>query len=196
MTPAPQIRIDPKAIQVEAVKKSTGVDKAKGISSFNAYMSSANALGPFAGELTYQTSGNVNAATVLSAAFSSFPAAASAFAGYGAPPSYAAGYSMGMGMGGTITDQQVPGLGGSPGIMRAAYTPGAIGTSGSTPVTPDNPNFTQAELLQTMNQNNLALLELQAVMQSNMQQWNTKSNVLSADHRAKMSLIEKFTARG
>ena len=50
--------------------------------------------------------------------------------------------------------------------------------------------------MEVMNQNNLQLIELQAIMQSNMQTWNTKSNILSADHRAKMSMIEKFTARG
>ena len=51
-------------------------------------------------------------------------------------------------------------------------------------------------MINTMNQNNLQLLELQATMQSNMQGWTTKSNVLSADHRARMAMIEKFTARG
>jgi len=54
----------------------------------------------------------------------------------------------------------------------------------------------QQELMQTMNANNLKLLELQALMQSNMQSWTTKSNILSADHRARMSMIEKFSARG
>ncbi len=56
--------------------------------------------------------------------------------------------------------------------------------------------LSQAEMISSMNQNNLHLLELQATMQSNMQAWNTRSNILSADHRARMAMIEKFTARG
>jgi|SRR3989338_1069666 len=189
-TTTPRINIDPKAIQGEA-SKSKGISGAKA-STFNAYMGSVNAMGPFAGELTYQTSGNTNAATVLSAAFSSFPAAASAFAGGGGMgvPSYAGGYG-----GGSMTGSQVPGLAGGPGMMRAAYTTPGLGDPNA-PVSADTPGFKQGDLVNTLNKNNMDLLELQAIMQANMQTWTTKSNVLAADHRAKMSLIEKFNARG
>ena len=62
-------------------------------------------------------------------------------------------------------------------------------------VIPGTEGFTQQDMINSMNQNNLYLLELQATMQSNMQAWNTKSNIMNADHRAKMAMIEKFTAR-
>ena len=71
---------------------------------------------------------------------------------------------------------------------------GGLGDSNSSVVSGTD-GFSQMDMINTMNQNNLQLLELQAVMQSNMQQWNTKSNILSADHRARMAMIEKFTAR-
>jgi hypothetical protein len=72
--------------------------------------------------------------------------------------------------------------------LYKATEPMPMGSGGAVPGT--------SEMINTMNTNNLKLLELQAVMQSNMQAWNTKSNILSADHRARMSMIEKFTARG
>ena len=74
--------------------------------------------------------------------------------------------------------------------------PSGIPGGGSSAVVPGTEGFSQWDLINTMNQNNLQLLELQATMQSNMQGWNTKSNILSADHRARMAMIEKFTARG
>ena len=81
------------------------------------------------------------------------------------------------------------------GGMGSLAAPGLM-PSGNTPVVPGTENFGHMDMINTMNQNNLQLLELQAVMQSNMQGWNTKSNILSADHRARMAMIEKFTARG
>ena len=77
-----------------------------------------------------------------------------------------------------------------------SYMPSGIPGGGSSAVVPGTEGFSQWDLINTMNQNNLQLLELQATMQSNMQGWNTKSNILSADHRARMAMIEKFTARG
>lgn len=71
-----------------------------------------------------------------------------------------------------------------------------ISGGGNSAVIPGTEGYTQWDMINTMNQNNLELLELQALMQSNMQAWNTKSNILSADHRARMAMIEKFTARG
>jgi hypothetical protein len=81
------------------------------------------------------------------------------------------------------------------GGMNSMTAPGLLPGSGSA-VVPGTEGFNQMDMINTMNQNNLQLLELQAVMQTNMQGWNTKSNILSADHRARMAMIEKFTARG
>jgi hypothetical protein len=93
----------------------------------------------------------------------------------------------------------VPSLAGgyNPGF-KAASTGTSLGglSDGSSAVVPGTDGFSQMDMINTMNSNNLGLLELQAVMQSNMQAWNTKSNILSADHRARMAMIEKFTARG
>jgi len=115
--------------------------------------------------------GDVNSATVLAAAFSGVGATN---AQAGGTPSFASG-----GTGGNYM-QTMPGM-----------LPGS-----DTPVVPGTENFSQMDMINTMNQNNMELLQLQATMQSNMQGWNTKSNILSADHRARMAMIEKFTARG
>jgi len=185
-----QIKIDPKAVQTSA--KAATVSQAKGqtVSSFDTMMGSVSAMGPFAGELSYGLSGDPTAASVISAAFNSFPAAASTMAG-GAPAGYYPSYGKGT-FAATQSDAQLAGISGAGAFGSQTYAgPGVSGNQqiAGTGVTP-------YDLMQTMNQNNLQLLELQAVMQSNMQTWTTKSNVLSADHRAKMSLIEKFSARG
>jgi len=57
------------------------------------------------------------------------------------------------------------------------------------------PDIPAQDMIEAMRAENLQLLELQAMMQSNMQTWTTKSNILSADHRARMRMIEKFSAR-
>ena len=190
----PQIKIDPKAIQTNATKATTAQAKGQVVSGFDTMMGSVNAMGPFAGELSYGLSGDPTASSVISAAFNSFPAAASAIAGGGygmgggmpaSYPSYARGFAMNQ------SDAQVGGISGAGAFGSQAYS-GVSG--GNAPIA--GTATTSYDLMQTMNQNNLQLLELQAVMQSNMQQWTTKSNVLSADHRAKMSIMEKFTARG
>jgi hypothetical protein len=69
-----------------------------------------------------------------------------------------------------------------------------LGSSGDS-VIAGTEGYSQADLINSMNQNNLELLELQALMQSNMQAWNTKSNILNADHRVKTTMIEKLSPR-
>lgn len=177
--------VNPVEIQRNAAK-GAGKIRARSMA-FGDFLAGVSAMTPFATEFTQQATGNTNAATVLNAAFASFPAAASAFAGGGAAPSYAAspyGYAPSLPYGASTT---LPGIG-------ADYpsTQNLVGGGQAVPGT----NLSQAQLMDIMNQNNLRLIELQAIMQSNMQTWNTKSNILSADHRAKMSMIEKFTARG
>ncbi|OGQ05564.1 MAG: hypothetical protein A3F82_02700 [Deltaproteobacteria bacterium RIFCSPLOWO2_12_FULL_44_12] len=186
--------IDTKALSLQnrPTTKSIGAKAME----FGDALGAVSAMTPFATEFTRQATGSVNAATVLNAAFASFPAAASALSGGGGGGGYpswsSASYSSPYGPAGTYP-------GGIPGLdMRSQYAGPATGpslSSGNNQVVPGT-NLTQFQLMEVMNQNNLQLIELQAMMQSNMQVWNTKSNILSADHRAKMSMIEKFTARG
>jgi len=179
--------VNPIEIQKRA---SQPVGKAQGAkaSTFGDVMGGVSAMTPFATEFTRQSTGSVNAATVLNAAFTSFPAAASAFAGQAAP-SWAMASHTGSAMPwGSPYGAGMPGLGSN-------YPSTQGGVTGSNQAIPGT-NMSQFQLMDIMNQNNLRLIELQAIMQSNMQVWNTKSNILSADHRAKMSMIEKFTARG
>lgn len=121
----------------------------------------------------------VDARTALTAAFTGMSSLDAELGGYGRAgvPSYATGF------------------GGTGGAYKQAMIPGADSPVIPTGGTGMEENFSQMDMINTMNQNNLKLLELQAVMQNNMQSWNTKSNILSADHRAKMAMIEKFTAR-
>jgi hypothetical protein len=116
--------------------------------------------------------GNTSAA-VLSAAFGG---TSSAMGMYGGSSPYASAST------GTL------GLPGMEGVSTVA------GSSGGS-VIPGTEGFSQADLINSMNQNNLKLLELQALMQSNMQAWNTKSNILNADHRVKTTMIEKLSPR-
>lgn len=163
-----------------AIKKGAKASKAKemfgggggGYSDFNLMMDSVSAA-QMPTSAAMGMYGDVNSATVLAAAFSGVNAYG-AQSGGGAPYLASGTYS-----GGMTSMQTMPGM-----------MPGS-----NTPVVPGTDNFTQMDMMNTMNQNNLQLLELQAVMQSNMQAWNTKSNILSADHRAKMAMIEKFTTR-
>lgn len=146
--------------------------------SFDAFLGVADAMGGTATTAGHMY-GSPNAATVLSSAFSGI-SQLSGMSGGGAYPSYA-----GMNMGGYAGPKNA-----------GAYMPSGIPGGGSDSVIPGAEGFSQWDMINTMNQNNLQLLELQATMQSNMQGWNTKSNILSADHRARMAMIEKFTARG
>lgn len=176
--------------RIDLTKMKGGRAKASSVGSgadFNGMLDAIGAFGSTAATAG-QIYGSPNSAAVLGAAFSGIGATSAVTggmggggmsAGYSGAPYLAAGMgdmkSMGgMGMGG------VSATGGSGEVFG--------GTAGT--------GMTQMDMINTMNQNNLQLLELQAVMQNNMQGWNTKSNILSADHRARMAMIEKFTARG
>ena len=141
-----------------------------GMSSPSGFDSVMGAVGAMEGvsAATAGLYGGVNSSTVLAAAFSGVNT-------YnvqgGGTPSFASG--------------------GMNSLSGPSLMPG-----GSSAVVPGTDGFSQSDMINTMNQNNLQLLELQATMQSNMQSWNTKSNILSADHKARMAMIEKFTARG
>lgn len=168
------LRIEPNAIQ-----KKMGISKkfASGGESFGSVM---NTFAPAAAEFVRQGTGNYTAAAVLHSAFSAFPGAAG-----GQQMAGATGFGS---------------YGESPGMMGAGKFASGINTAGGQ-VGAEIPGMegsglSQMDLINTMNANNLKLLELQAVMQNNMQAWNTKSNILSADHRARMAMVEKFTARG
>lgn len=178
--------VNPIEIQSRANQPSPRSSNARGME-FGDFLGGVSALTPFATEFTRQSTGNVNAATVLNAAFTSFPGAAGSFAG-GAAPSWGLAQGMGPGSWGGGGMYGMPNLG-----PNYPSQQGLV--SGSGQAVPGT-NLSQFQLMEIMNQNNLRLIELQALMQSNMQVWNTKSNILSADHRAKMSMIEKFTARG
>lgn len=178
------LQINPNAIK-EAVKSKAGAGAPK--AAFNDVLAGISAMGPATGELMSQwTGGNDKAGAVLNAAFSGIDVAGGYSAGgaYGAYGPYSAS----------------PGVFGTPSYTtQAGFTSGKYASSGITGLggtNIDDPAQYQQQIMQTMNENNLKLLELQALMQSNMQSWTTKSNILSADHRARTSIIEKFTARG
>lgn len=172
MATAKSVRIDPFAIQQQSI--GTKPRAASVGTSFKSALSAADVAAPFAplmGELTYQATGSPNAAAVLHSAFSALPLA------FGSGKGAYAGAALG----------DLPGMMGSP--SYASYSGGgAYGGSGTVPGT----DVPQAELIDQMNTNNLQLLELQAVMQNNMQQWTTKSNILKSVHESKMSMINKF----
>ncbi|MFH1653829.1 MAG: hypothetical protein ABIE74_07205 [Pseudomonadota bacterium] len=161
-------KINPQAIKASSAGMKVGASK-----DFSSFIGAVNAMGPAA-----VTAGDmyakVPAQAVLQAAFS------------GAAQSGSVGGSTPYMASGTV-----------PGMMGAGSYAGMKGTSvpgGTDPVGADA-GVDQATLMNTMYQNNLKLLELQAIMQTNMQAWNTKSNILSADHRARMAMIEKFSTR-
>lgn len=178
--------------EIQKNQGALGAPKGARAMEFGDFLGGVSAMTPFATEFTRQATGNVNAATVLNAAFTSFPGAAGSFSGMGAPSWSSAGYSpygLPPGLGGLNNNYTGGGL-----AQTMPY--GGVTGAGNTPVPGTGGSMNQAQLMEVMHQNNLQLIELQAMMQSNMQVWNTKSNILSADHRAKMSMIEKFTARG
>lgn len=150
----------------------------------NVFAGIAEAFSPLAGEAMYQGTGSTQAATVLHTAFSSVP---QAFAG-GPSGAYA-----GSVLGGT------PGAMGAGRYSTASYLPADLagaGAGGAGGAGPGLEGVSQYQLLETMNQNNLQLLELQSIMQNNMQQWTTKSNVMKSVHTAKMAMIQQFNVRG
>lgn len=159
-------------------------------SNFNSLLGAMDALTPLNTELMYQSTGSQNAAAVLHGAFTGLSGAAAAY-GH-APTSGGAGYGYGYGSLGEYPGMMGVGSAGTYG----GYATGGYKASGSLGGdVPGVPGMSTGALMNEMNINNLKLLELQAVMQSNMQAWNTKSNILSADHRARMAMIEKFSAR-
>ena len=175
-------QINPMAIKAKA--QSIGGNKMKAVSSegFSSMLDMVGAgMAPMAATSAAMYGGNT-AAAALNAAFSGMSQTAGAMNSGGA--------SYGASFGGGVSS-------GAP-YLSAGMSYGASTTSGygSSPAVAGTDNLSQADMINTMNQNNLQLLELQAMMQNNMQGWNTKSNILSADHRARMSMIEKFTARG
>ncbi len=192
------VRIEPQEISNKVAGKAA-TNPAE--SNFNSFLGAVDAMAPTGAELMYQSTGSSNAAAVLHGAFSGMSSAAGVY-GYGGGGGGGSALASGgtgaygdfpgvMGVGGASTVGGYTGGGGfSPGAFKAAdgLGTGTGPTGGPVPGTQD--------LITSMNTNNLKLLELQAVMQSNMQAWNTKSNILSADHRARMSMIEKFSARG
>jgi hypothetical protein len=175
--------LNPDQIKAQGLKK-TRSPKPKGyaVSNFDAALGAVSAMAPVA-TTTGQMYGTANSGAVLAAAFGGINELGAHRGGFGGY----AGASYGGG-----APYLAAGMGG-----QYASTGGSIGTlDPNAPVVPGTEGFSQMDMINTMNQNNLQLLELQAVMQSNMQGWNTKSNILSADHRARMAMIEKFTARG
>lgn len=174
--------VNPDQIKAQGLNnKSKGTKtKAYAVSDFDATMGAISAMAPMATATNQVYGGSPNSGAVLAAAFggiNELGAQRGGFGGY-AGASYGGAPYMAAGFG-------------------AQYAGGSIGTlDPNAPVVPGTEGFTHMDMINTMNQNNLQLLELQAVMQSNMQGWNTKSNILSADHRARMAMIEKFTARG
>jgi len=173
-------KINPIAIEAGARK---GASRGKGVSTGNNFgfmLDAIGAMGPTA-MVAGQRYGSPNSQAVLGAAFSGIGASAQQVGG-GVSGSVSGGFG-----------------GGAPYLAAGVGYKGdtlGVGGLGGTSAIPGAEGFSQMDMVNTMNQNNLQLLELQAVMQNNMQGWNTKSNILSADHRARMAMIEKFTARG
>lgn len=173
------IRIDP--LQIAGTKGPKPKASITG-SAFGDIMSITGALAPVAGEVGYQATGNSNAAAVLHSAFSALPGAYGAAGG--SPGMYgAASYST---MGGGGYGGGIGGMGDGGASIGAGYGGSTTGMG----------QVDQAQLIDTMNTNNLHLLELQAVMQNNMQQWTTKSNIYKSIHDSKMAMIQHFAVRG
>lgn len=178
------IQIDKNLIKAEAQSKFAAEPAAK----FSTVLDGFSTMGPATAELTNQWTGNNRmASAVLNAAFSGLEVGRAV-----SPSSYGGAGGFG-GYGGYGASAAAPGYMGAPKYAgptdgNPAFSPTGGDVAG-TGMSPD-------ELMNTMNMNNLRLLELQAMMQSNMQRFTTLSNINSADHRARMSMIEKFTARG
>ena len=189
-------KINPSAIKAGlAVKASSGAPK--GVA-FGDVMGGMSAMGPATGELVGQWTGGSNLASAI---------LHSAFSAVDVTSQMSTGNTMTQGSmmtGGYGAYSDIPGVfgvgryGTQAGYMSGAKATADSGMFGGTGMkgAADDPSMYTTDIMQAMNSNNLKLLELQALMQSNMQSWTTKSNILSADHRARMSMIEKFSARG
>lgn len=177
-------------INPSEIKKGVGKAQGPADSGFSSILGAMDATMPLATELTWQGTGSANAVNVLNGAFTGVGGAAGAY-GFGPAAMGGGGY------GGYGALSEYPGMMGvgSAGTY-SGYAGGYKATGASSGDLPGVAGFNTQTAVETMNVQNLKLLELQAVMQSNMQAWNTKSNILSADHRARMAMIEKFNARG
>jgi hypothetical protein len=170
--------IDPS--QIKGQMRGKAVRTGKG---FDTFLTAMDAVGGTLGAAG--VGGGTKASAVISAAFSGMSAGAGMMGG-------GMGAMGGMGgSSGVYASAGMPGLG-VPGMEGVSGIPGS--GSGDA-VIPGTEGFTQWDMINTMNTNNLKLLELQALMQSNMQAWNTKSNILNADHRVKTTMIEKLSPR-
>lgn len=177
-----------KAIQIntnEIRAEASGSLSPRPKAAFGDVLSGVSAMGPATAELTSQWTGNNQLAeAVLNMAFSGTEVARGAFQQTAASyPSYS-----------------YPGMMGSPkyaGESPLFANPNDV--SGS--LSPDSSvvpgtNMSTEQLMSVMNQNSMRLMYLQAAIQQHGQMYSTLSNISAADHRARMSMIEKFTARG
>ena len=183
------IRIEPSEIKKPQGKSASGAP-----GNFDSFLGAVDAMAPMNTELMYQATGSSNAAAVLHGAFTGVSGAAGSY-GYGSGGASSAGWGGTGGFGALSEYPGIMGVGSSgtyTGGMTTASYKGAGMPGDYKAASPDIPT---GQVLDSMNMNNLKLLELQAVMQSNMQAWNTKSNIISADHRARMAMIEKFAVR-
>lgn len=190
MTAVKDIAINTAEIKQGSMKASS----VPGASNFDAVLGAADAMTPLSTELMFQATGSSNAAAILNGAFTGIQGAAGAFSGA------SGGYPMASSMGGYGALSEYPGMMGSGASGTyfggaSGYKAGVIDNPSSANSVPGLGNDT-GTLINSMNTNNLKLLELQATMQSNMQAWNTKSNILSADHKARMAMIEKLRVSG
>jgi len=174
-------------IDIQQIRDRVRATTVRPTKDFNAFLGAADAMSGTAMTATQMYGPSGMAPAVIAAAFSG-TAQLNQYSqqmSQISAPSFAGGSAFGA-MGST---------GGMGAMKYSGMPPGMTGAGGGSSVIPGTDNFSQADMINTMNQNNLQLLELQAMMQSNMQAWNTKSNILSADHRARMAMIEKFTTR-
>lgn len=189
--------INPLAI-AEAAKRKGATFKGQSLSGadFGSYLNMFGAATGPAAATAGSMYGNTPAYVALNAAFSGMGQAASSLSSGGGGMG---GMSYGASIGGGYAGAPYLAAGTGVSYKAGGYT-GAGTLDPNSPVIPGTgvgpDGLSYGDMISTMNQNNLQLLELQAMMQNNMQMWNTKSNILSADHRARMAMIEKFTARG
>lgn len=189
------IGIQPTEIKNEAKKTTAKAQGAPVDSNFDSFLGAMNAMTPTATMTMEGATGSTPAAAILNGAFTGVSGAAGAY-GYGQAGGAGGGY------GGFGSLSEYPGMMGVGSYgTSVGYAGGYKATTSGDSVIPGTggaggPALYTSDLINSMNTNNLKLLELQAVMQSNMQAWNTKANILSADHRARMAMIEKFAVRG
>lgn len=171
--------VNPLAVQEggkSAASKSLKVGKS---ADFEAFLGAAEAFGPTAATAG-QMYGDPNSSAVLGAAFSGVTTLRQQS---GTNTGYVPAFSNGM----YGSDPMFTAMGGA-----AKYN----NVGGNNNVVAGVDGFTQNDMMNSLQQNSMQLLEMQAALQTHMQEANIKSNILSADHRARMSMIEKFTARG